>query len=252
MPEIKDIFVGQFGIVATVKTNAVLSDATATSLEIEFPKINFTTIAYDDSELVKYTDESNKANGIDKDDISLLPTGPIQVEDAYYIGSTGRVTGIDIEISQDGVGSWVLAKEYWNGTVWGTFSNITDGTNDFMDKGLRSITWDLPVDWATIDINDQTDELYFMRFRVTTADADPTQQPLGKIITLTSVSLTGSVTNPSAAISTDANFGEFTVTIPDATFEFLGTYSTQSKVTTASGLFFGKVSPLPIKPRFGQ
>jgi len=152
MAEIKDIFVGDFGIVVTVKTKAVLSDATAVSLEIGLPDIKFTVITEDISETTKFVDVSNKANGVDKDDIPLLPTGPIQINDIIYVGAIGRYTGVDIEISQDGVGSWVLAKEYWNGTVWGTLSGITDGTNDFINKGVRSVTWTLPSDWATTDI----------------------------------------------------------------------------------------------------
>lgn len=258
MAEIKDIFVGQFGLVATVKTNASLGDASAVDLIIKFPDIDFTAIAYDDSASVKYTDESNRANGIDKDDMTLLPSAPIQLGDAYYIGATGRFKGINFDISQDGVGTWELDYEYWNGSSWGTLSTIVDNTNDFMEKGLRSIIFDIPTDWATIDINDQTDELYFIRIVVSTADTDPTQQPLGAVISLSPVSLTGTVTNPSAQADRgdglpDDNFGEFTATIPDGVFEFEGTYFMQAKVTVgSSGIFYGKTTIQPVKKLFGQ
>ncbi len=252
MAEIKDVFIHQKGIVATVLTNASLADATAVALEIKFPNIEFTAIAYDDSASVKYTDESNQANGISKDDMNLLPTGPIQVGDAYYIGATGRFKGIDFLISQDGVGTWILDKEYWNGSSWGTFSNIIDGTNDFMDKGLRSITFDLPSDWETTDVNDQTDELYFMRMIVATADTDPTQQPLGAVVNLTPVSITGSIVDQSA-VSGDADFGKFTATIGDGIFEFIGTYFMRGLITVgATGLFPGKTFTQPVKEEFGQ
>lgn len=257
MSEIKDIFVGQKGIVATVHTNASLADATAVALEIKFPNIVFTAIAYDDSESVKYIDESNMANGLNKDDMTLLPTGPIQIDDAYYLGATGRFKGINIVISQDGVGTWILTWEYWDGSSWSSLSNVVDGTSNFMNKGLRTIVFDLPSGWETTDVDDQTDELYFIRARITTADADPNQQPLGAIVSLANISITGIITNsdavPPTEIGDSSNFGEFTATIGDAVFEFKGTYFMRGLVTVgASGLFKGKTFTQPIKEDFGQ
>ena len=252
MSEIKSLFVGQFGIVVTVETNASLSDASAVALEFYYPKIEFVAISYDGSETIKYVDESNKANGEVEDDMNLLPGTPVQINDVYYFGTTGRHKGISLDVSQEGVGSWALTWEYWNG-VWVSLSDVIDNTVDFTVRGVNSIVFTLPVDWIKRGVND-SEALYYIRARVTTDDVSPTTLPRGKIVKIQKVSITGTITNPTAEAGPppDPNFGEFTLTIVDGTLEFEGTYLTQARVTTASGNFPGKVNPLPVKKEFGQ
>ena len=245
-----DIFVRQFGIVTTVKTKVDLSDATAVALEFNYPKIEFTAIAYDDDATIKFVDESNKANGEKDDDMNLLPGTPVQINDAYYFGTTGKHKGISLDVSQEGIGSWALTWEYYNG-AWVALTAVVDNTTDFTVRGINSVTFTLPTDWVKLGVND-SEALYFIRARVTTADAAPTTLPLGQVVKVQKVSIAGTVTNP-AAVSTDSDFGEFTLTIVDGTLEFDGTYMTQALVTVgAVGLFPGKVNPLPVKKLFEQ
>lgn len=248
MSEINDLYVGSFGIVVTVKTEASLVDVTLAALEIKYPKVNFTGISEDG---ITFVDGSNEINGLKDDDVSLLPSGQVDIGDAYYFGLPGRFNGINLDISQEGAGSWVLTWEYvqTDGT-WGALLSVTDNTSNFTVKGENSITYTLPTDWEKAVVNN-SESLYFIRARVTTADASPTQQPKAAIVNIAKNSLAGNITN-SDAIAGDDDFGKFTVTIIDGTFEFEGTYFTQAKLTTDVGNFLGKVVTLPIKKLFGQ
>lgn len=249
MPELKDIFVGQYGIIVTVDTKVSLSDVSAAALEFNYPKVEFTAISYDDDATTNFVDESNKANGLVEDDMNLLPGTPVQIDDAYYFGTTGKHKGISLDVSQEGIGSWALTWEYYNG-AWVSLASVTDNTSDFTIRGVNSVIFDLPTDWVKLGVND-SEALYYIRARVTTADASPTTLPLGQIVKIQKVSITGTITNPTA-VSGDPNFGEFTLTITDGTLEFDGTYLTQARLTTATGNFPGKVNPLPVKKLFEQ
>jgi len=129
-------------------------------------------------------------------------------------------------------------------------TGVVDGTGDFMNVGEVSLSFTLPTDWAKNVVNDQG-PFYFIRLRVTTADASPTIQPLANRISIGLESVTGTITNPTA-VSGDANFGEFTASIPDGTFDLPGTYIFRAKLATASGLFYGKSIAHEVKDDFAQ
>lgn len=72
--------------------------------------------------------------------------------------STGGTQGTD------GVVRW----EYWNGTAWVDLPSVTDGTSGFTAAlgSDQAVTWILPDDWATLNLNSVTK--YYVRARVTT------------------------------------------------------------------------------------
>jgi hypothetical protein len=72
-------------------------------------------------------------------------------------------------------GSPTIVWEYYNGSTWSSLSGIDDETSNFTKSGMRRVSWTVPTDWATTDINDVT--AYWVRARLSvtgtgTADAD--------------------------------------------------------------------------------
>ena len=97
------------------------------------------------------TDETTEANEATADDMTLLPTTPVQ-NDAYYFGYSTEFDKLDLNISTAGSGSWTILWEYWNG-AWTALANVLDGTVGFTVGGSNEVSWTLPSDWVKKAVN---------------------------------------------------------------------------------------------------
>ena len=124
------------------------------------------------------TVQTTAANNDTANDMTLLPAVPV-VDDAYYFGGvTDRKWGVlGLNVGQNGVGTWTVTWEYWNGTIWAALTGVSDGSSGFTaGTGVRKVTWTIPTDWATSTI--QTISAYWVRARVSSFTS-VTTQPLG-------------------------------------------------------------------------
>jgi hypothetical protein len=54
-----------------------------------------------------------------------------------------------------GVGTWTITWEYWDGDSWFSLSGVTDGTTGFTAAtGNRDVTFTVPADWAMTEVDD--------------------------------------------------------------------------------------------------
>jgi hypothetical protein len=115
------------------------------------------------------TDQTGNANST-AGTLTLLPSTPA-VNDAYYFGyNDATFTTLQILISTQGVGTWTITWEYYNGSSWAALSGVSDGTSGFTAAtGWQAVTWTLPGDWAKTTIRDKT--AYFVRARVSAYSA---------------------------------------------------------------------------------
>ena len=108
------------------------------------------------------------------DDVSA---GPF-VNTGIYFGSANRFCNIvvDIETANGNLtfGDW----QYWDGAAWATLT-VNDGTNDFANTGVRTVTFSIPTDWATTTAFGVINT-YWVRLHITNsggpATVPPTQQ----------------------------------------------------------------------------
>jgi hypothetical protein len=124
-----------------------------------------------------YTDETTEANEATGDDMTLLPATPA-AEDAYYFGHASKTFDrVDVNLTQQGDGTWTITWEYWDGSAWTALSSVSDGTTGFTAAtGWASVTFDLPTDWETNTVDSVL--AYWVRARVSAYTA-VTTQPLG-------------------------------------------------------------------------
>lgn len=97
-----------------------------------------------------YVDESTPFSESTGDDVEVLPATPADDDAVYFGHATLQFARVDVNITTQGAGTWTITYEYWNGTAWTALTNVTDGTTGFTAaSGWKSITFDLPTDWAT-------------------------------------------------------------------------------------------------------
>ncbi|MFA4815304.1 MAG: S-layer homology domain-containing protein [Candidatus Gracilibacteria bacterium] len=136
---------------------------------------------YDDSTLLKYTDETTDAQDSGTNDITI----ETDAEDAMYFGFSEMFDGFSMNIYTSIEGSSILdlfsgtdgtySLEYWNGawtkldaTHYITNYNIkNDG-----ETGVFSQTWHRPDDWVANTVYIQNN--YYVRLRVDEAYSDTT------------------------------------------------------------------------------
>ncbi len=125
-----------------------------------------------------YTDFSTEWAEATADDVDLLPATPA-VNDAFYVGNeNGTFDTINIVSTTQGAGTWTIVWEYWNGTVWGALSGVSDGTTGFTAAaGTQIVTFTVPGDWATDTGPTSGTTAYWVRARVS-AYTSVTTQPL--------------------------------------------------------------------------
>jgi len=143
---------------------------------LDWSKTFFDGVVADDSGAT--TDETAEARTINSNDMKLLPNSPA-VGDAYYFGADNTFDDVEIEISTAGDGTWDIVWEYYNGTSWVALSNVTDGTNDFRNAEINTVSFDVPGDWATTNVGGIAG-LYWVRGRLDSFTS-LTTQPLGKL-----------------------------------------------------------------------
>jgi hypothetical protein len=122
-----------------------------------------------------YTDFSVEAASVAEDDVDLLPANP-QVGSAVYFGHVARFNRLSIDLTVpdgDQAGVW----EYWDGCAWETLPGLDDNTSGLQTGELKIVAWTNPGSlWVAVDLNAveldcafPEDELYYVRFRVTSA-----------------------------------------------------------------------------------
>ena len=130
-----------------------------------------------------YVNETTPFNEATGDDVEILPATPA-VNDAFYVGhASKKFARFDINQTTQGVGTWTIVWEYWNGSSWTALTGVTDGTTGFTAAtGIVSVTFTEPTDWNqnTIDSNLG----YWIRGRVSayTAVTTPPQAGQGWIV----------------------------------------------------------------------
>jgi hypothetical protein len=60
---------------------------------------------------------------------------------------------LDIEITTNGVGTWTVTWQYWDGSAWTNLSGVADGSTGFTaGTGVKIVTFTVPADWAQTTI----------------------------------------------------------------------------------------------------
>lgn len=126
-----------------------------------------------------YTDFASAAKDTTDDDVNLATIFTTFGSDALYLGSTAPFRGVFFRLLEavNSVGS-VLSVSYWNGN-WESLT-VSDSTAQVSGKTFSaggSVTWVLPVDWATRKIN-SVGPYYWVKL---TVSATPTGAKAGQI-----------------------------------------------------------------------
>lgn len=129
-----------------------------------------------------YSDKTGASKDTAADDLNLATIFATAGTDALYIGSTVPFRGLFVRMldSVSAIAS-VLSVAYWNGT-WEALT-VADGTMQAAGKtfsGGGSVTWLLPMDWATRVVNGST-PYYWVKV---TVSATPTSAKAGQLAVL--------------------------------------------------------------------
>lgn len=89
-----------------------------------------------------YSDLTAEALGSAQFD--MLPS-PGTIGDALYFLSAAPFVGLSLTLSAQGVGTWVVAWEWWDGLAWQPFLSVEDGT-----AGLTIEPGEWTVRWPTV------------------------------------------------------------------------------------------------------
>ncbi len=110
-----------------------------------------------------FTDESTAAGNSTINDMTLLPATPAE-NDAYYFGSSTKFKTLTIDVysSGEGIGTWTVVWEIWNGSSWSaTDTTVVSGENL---KNDMNVTISPSATWAATTVNSQS--AYWLRARV--------------------------------------------------------------------------------------
>jgi len=97
-------------------------------------------------------DETAAANEGTPDDMDLLPVALSGNGDGCYFGLATAFDWLFVNVSTPGVGSYVIAWKYWNGTGFVALPTFNDSTNHFKTAGIVRNQFIRPVDWAAATI----------------------------------------------------------------------------------------------------
>ena len=117
--------------------------------------------------------ETTAANNSTSDDVTL-PAGSGEVYEVAF-HNPGTILYVDTSTVTDAV--WTITWEYYDGSGWSSFSNVSDGTEEFSVVGIRKITWDRPTGWVESTLH--SIDAYWARARVS-AFTSLTVEPLGR------------------------------------------------------------------------
>jgi hypothetical protein len=112
-----------------------------------------------------FTEFTTEAQDSTELDVALLPLTPA-VNDAHYFGCDNPCRIITVDVGQEGIGDWSLTWEYYNGTTFVTASNVSDRTLGFTLAGQRTVSFDMPSDFATSTITGSAVDAFWVRARV--------------------------------------------------------------------------------------
>lgn len=119
------------------------------------------------------TVETTASNSAAANDMTLLPAVPV-VNDAYYFGSNYTYSILTLNIGQQGVGTWTVTWEYYDGDGWSTIPSVVDDTSGFKATvGNHDVSFAPPSDWSITTI--QSISAYWIRGRVSAYTAITTQ-----------------------------------------------------------------------------
>lgn len=129
-----------------------------------------------------YTDVTGATRDTTDDDLNLETTFATPASDALYIGSEKPFRGVFLRLV-DNVSSvaGVLSVAYWNGN-WEALT-VADGTVQTAGKTLSaggSVTWLLPMDWATRKVNASA-SLYWVKVTISAVPTGAKASQLGVI-----------------------------------------------------------------------
>ncbi len=102
-----------------------------------------------------FVDLTTEFNEDTDDDVPALPAAPANGDATYFGHATKQFTGVDVNLTTDGAGTWTITYEYWNGTAYTALAGVVDGTSGWVASGTGffSITFTAPTDWEknTVD-----------------------------------------------------------------------------------------------------
>ncbi len=126
-----------------------------------------------------YVDETTPLAEATANDVEVLPATPA-AEDACYFGhATKQFNIVTLNQTTQGVGTWTITWEYWDGDSWETISGLTDGTTGFTAAtGFVDVSFTPPSDWAKVPIDNQHG--YWIRARVSAYSAVTTAPQVGQ------------------------------------------------------------------------
>lgn len=129
-----------------------------------------------------FTDQTTNNNSAVTNDITLVPASPV-TGDAYYWGHSEKFNNLKLDISTAASSGFAtLVWEYWNGSSWASLPNLVDGTNNYENFGINTVSWTDPSGWATTSVNSQG-PYYYIRARQNGPTLGSTQ-PLGRKVKL--------------------------------------------------------------------
>jgi hypothetical protein len=128
-----------------------------------------------------YSDQTSNAQDETANDVDLATVFATPSTDALYIGSSQPFRGVFVRLL-DSVSSAAgnMAVSYWSGG-WEslTITDRTRATQKTLGQG-GSVTWTLPVDWATRALNG-TDPLYWVKVTVSATPTGAAASQMGVI-----------------------------------------------------------------------
>jgi len=142
-----------------------LSDTGNINVYKILPHIPLNYYYFYDSSAATFSNFYDACNSATVDDVYLFSGTAVDVTDSFYIGSDYTFNNLNINVTTVGVGAYTIVWEYWHNTnnVWTTFA-VTDGTNNFKNSGLNTVTWaDLSSTWGKTIVNGVYS--YWIRFR---------------------------------------------------------------------------------------
>jgi hypothetical protein len=127
-----------------------------------------------------FTEYTTAAQNTTLNDVPLLPVAAA-VGDAIYFGCDNPCRIVTWDVDTVGVGTWTITYDYWDGDSYEAFAGVDDRTAGFTVLGRRTVSWDMPTNWATQTVTGSAVSSFWARARVS-AFTSETTQPLGSRI----------------------------------------------------------------------
>jgi hypothetical protein len=101
-----------------------------------------------------YVDETATLADATADDVEVLPATPADDDAVYFGHATTMIDGLVLNQTTQGVGTWTITWNYWNGTAWTALSDVVDGTTGFTAAtGWVTVKWTVPSDAALTTVD---------------------------------------------------------------------------------------------------